>query len=86
MTKQIKLKVPSFKAFRSFVLFIGGLAGIAYETLAEHADRPTLLVVFTAMMGLPLFLGADEKAAIKIVRSTDTDDEKVDSSPAEGSG
>jgi hypothetical protein len=73
MAKQIRIKVPSWKSFRGFVLFVGGLAGVAYETLAEHADRPTLLVVFTAMMGLPLFLGADEKATIKLVRATNAD-------------
>lgn len=46
---------------RDILLFCGGLAGVAYETLASQADRPTLLLLFAAMMGLPAFLRADEK-------------------------
>jgi hypothetical protein len=46
---------------RDTVLFIGGLAGIAYETLAREAERPTLLLLFAAMVGLPAFLRGDEK-------------------------
>lgn len=30
--------------------------GVAYETLGEGAERPTLLLLFAAMMGLPAFL------------------------------
>jgi hypothetical protein len=41
---------------RNTVLFVGGLLGTAHETLLEHAERPTLLVLFAAMMGLPAFL------------------------------
>lgn len=43
------------------MLFFGGLAGVAYETLAVNVDRPSLLIVFAAMMGLPAFLRRDEK-------------------------
>jgi hypothetical protein len=46
---------------RDILLFFGGLAGVAYETLGSQADRPTLLLLFAAMMGLPAFLRADEK-------------------------
>jgi len=46
---------------RDILLFFGGLAGVAYETLASQADRPTLLLLFAAMMGLPAFLRADAK-------------------------
>ena len=52
---------PTREATRATVLFVAGLAGIAYETLAEHGERPTLLILFAAMIGLPLFLGADER-------------------------
>lgn len=41
---------------RDFALFIGGLAGVAHETLGADAERPTLLILFAAMMGLPAFL------------------------------
>jgi hypothetical protein len=44
-------------------LFLVGLAGIANETLRENAERPTLLILFAAMVGLPAFLRTDEKNA-----------------------
>lgn len=52
---------PTFVQVRSAVLFVGGLAGAAYVTLVDQTDRPTLLILFAAMMGLPLFLRNDEK-------------------------
>lgn len=41
---------------RNTFLFLGGLFGVAHETLLQHAERPTLLILFAAMMGLPAFL------------------------------
>lgn len=52
---------PTFTQIRSAVLFVGGLAGAAYVTLVDQTDRPTLLILFGAMLGLPLFLRSDEK-------------------------
>ena len=46
---------------RNTVLFVVGLAGVAHETLVTNADRPTLLLLFAAMIGLPAFIGADER-------------------------
>lgn len=46
---------------RDTVLFLAGLAGVAYETLVTQAERPTLLLLFAGMMGLPAFLKSDEK-------------------------
>ena len=40
------------------VLFFGGLAGTAHEALLM-SPRTDLLLVFTAMMGLPAFMGFD---------------------------
>ena len=51
----------TLRAVRSIILFVAGLAGIAYETIAEHGERPTLLLLFAAMCGLPAFLAADER-------------------------
>lgn len=48
------------KAIRSTVLFVCGLAGICYETVVEHTERPTLLILFAGMVGLPAFLKMDE--------------------------
>jgi hypothetical protein len=48
---------------RDTVLFIAGLGGIAHETLLSNGvERPTLLFLFGAMCGLPLFLRADERS------------------------
>ncbi len=45
---------------RDSILFFSGLIGVGYETFGENAERPTLLILFGAMMGLPVFLNADE--------------------------
>lgn len=46
---------------RDVLLFFGGLAGAAHETLASGAERPYLLVLFGAMMGIPAFLTSDRE-------------------------
>lgn len=46
---------------RDSALFLMGLLGICHETLVANAERPTLLVLFAAMVGLPAFLGMDER-------------------------
>jgi hypothetical protein len=46
---------------RDTVLFIAGLAGLVHETLSTGVERPILIAAFLAMMGLPLFLRADER-------------------------
>ena len=42
-------------------LFIGGFLGVVHETIISQVERPTLLLLFAAMMGLPAFLRADER-------------------------
>lgn len=47
---------------RDGVLFVIGILGIAHETLVSGpSERPTLLLLFGAMVGLPLFLRADDR-------------------------
>ncbi len=48
------------KISRDTVLFASGLIGVAWETFGENAEKPTLLLLFGAMIGLPVFLRADE--------------------------
>lgn len=48
------------KISRDTVLFTAGLLGVLHETVISTQDRPTLLLLFAAMMGLPAFLRADE--------------------------
>ncbi len=59
------MRRPRSKVARDTVLFSVGLLGVAHETLVSHADRPTLLLLFAAMIGLPAFIGKDEKDAEK---------------------
>ena len=47
--------------FRDMALFAGGLAGVAHETLVAAKERPTLLILFAAMLGLPAFLKSSDK-------------------------
>lgn len=42
------------RRLRENVRFIAGLTGLLYETVVEHVDRPVLLGVFAAMIGLDL--------------------------------
>lgn len=46
---------------RDVILFFGGLAGVFNETVLTSTERPTLLILFAAMMGLPAFLRSDDK-------------------------
>lgn len=49
-------------AMRDWLLLIGGLLGTAHQTVVEQADRPWLLGLFAAMMGLPFAFAADRSA------------------------
>lgn len=53
--------MAQWPVIRDLTLFVGGLAGVAHETLIVQVERPTLLLLFAAMMGLPMFLRADER-------------------------
>jgi hypothetical protein len=37
------------------MLFLGGMTGFMHETFSGQ-ERPTLILLFGAMMGLPVFL------------------------------
>lgn len=52
--------MKQFPAIRDIALFVGGLAGVFHETVLSAAERPTLLILFAAMMGLPAFLRDDK--------------------------
>jgi hypothetical protein len=51
----------TLRKLRSIALFVVGLGGIVYEIAIDHAERPTLLILLSAMVGLPAFLKTDEK-------------------------
>lgn len=45
---------------RDILLFTGGAAGVIHETVLRNGpERPTLLILFAAMLGLPAFLAGD---------------------------
>lgn len=51
----------SWPLVRNVVLFVAGLAGIAFETIARRPPDYGLLPVFAGMVGLPWFVAQDEK-------------------------
>jgi hypothetical protein len=46
---------------RSAALFITGLGVFVYEVGFNEGERPTILILAAACMGLPAFLGLDER-------------------------
>jgi len=48
------------KITRDTVICTVGLLGVAHEVLLTEGERPSLLVLFGAMIGLPAFLRRDE--------------------------
>jgi choline-glycine betaine transporter len=53
--------MTTWPVIRDVTLFLGGLAGVGHETIIATAERPTLLILFAAMMGLPAFLRQDQE-------------------------
>lgn len=72
------LRWAATRVTRNLVLFIFGLGGITYETVADHSDRPTLLILFGAMVGLPPILRADETRLDKKKKDAETDRTEAD--------
>lgn len=53
---------PSVSSWRDTLLFLTGLGLIIHEAvLRTGPERPTLLLLYAGMLGLPAFLRADEK-------------------------
>jgi hypothetical protein len=73
---------------RNTLLFTGGLLGVAHETLLQHAERPTLLILFAAMMGLPAFLPSgsapetEDLKEIEVVKKMDDQSKEEESEQA----
>jgi hypothetical protein len=63
----------TLRKLRSIALFVVGLGGIVYEITIDHGDRPTLLILLGAMVGLPAFLKTDEKRRPETPPSRDGD-------------
>lgn len=53
--------MTEWPTIRDIALFVGGLMGVLHETVVTSGERPSLLLLFAAMMGLPAVLRADER-------------------------
>jgi hypothetical protein len=62
MIRRVKKRAAglSFPLIRDILLFVFGMIGVGYETVFTKIDRPTLLLLYAAMLGLPAFLNANE--------------------------
>jgi hypothetical protein len=49
------------RRLRSTVLFVVGIVGIIYEVVFDKLERPTVLILLAAMVGLPALLSVDER-------------------------
>jgi hypothetical protein len=56
-----RFRIPRAKITRDTILFVVGLGGIVYETVSGGAEKPTLIIAFVGMVGLPLFIRNDEQ-------------------------
>lgn len=55
--------MPSgFRSVRDMLTAGLGAAGIIYETAFQDTERPTLLIVFAGLLGLPLVFREQDKA------------------------
>jgi hypothetical protein len=54
--------MQNWPVIRDVLLFSAGLIGVGHETIIATTERPTLLILFAAMMGLPAFLGKGGEA------------------------
>lgn len=55
------MRRPSWGSAREAALFVGGFLLTVNEAASGRPDRPSLYVLFAAMMGLPFTRAADRK-------------------------
>lgn len=54
----------TIRHIRSAALFLAGLGAFIFEVVSG-GERPTILILAAAAMGLPAFLGVDERRSMK---------------------
>lgn len=58
---RVRLKKPTVKGIRDVVMFLIGAYGFINEIISHGpVERPTLLILCAGLMGVPIFLRADE--------------------------
>lgn len=50
---------------RDNLTYLIGAAGLLWETVVEEGERPTLVLVFGALLGLPVWAAVDRAAQQK---------------------
>jgi hypothetical protein len=55
-------RIPSgFRSIRDILTAVLGAAGIVHESLLSSQERPTLLIIYAGLLGLPLVLRESER-------------------------
>lgn len=58
---RVRLKKPTVKGIRDGAMFLIGAYGFINEIISHGlVERPTLLILCAGLMGVPIFLRADE--------------------------
>lgn len=74
--------MPSgFRSVRDVLTFGMGAGGIGYEVLGKGPERPTLLIVFAGLLGLPLVFREQDKAHDDAAQQDKVDTDTQDSDP-----
>jgi hypothetical protein len=70
MTERQRFRI---RVTRNGVLFVAGLAGVLHEASRAGPERPTLLLLYAGMMGLPGILALDRQRGSRDDRKEDAD-------------
>lgn len=63
MGRHTRPRMPSgFRSVRDMLTATLGAAGIVWETVVTGDERPTLLIIFAGLLGLPLVFREQDKA------------------------
>lgn len=68
--------MPSgFKSMRDVLTATLGASGIIHETVLAQSERPTLLIIFAGLLGLPLVFKESDKGGDNSPSEDKPDDE-----------
>lgn len=61
LRSELGTRLGAAKLSRDTILFFSGLVGVFREAERSGIERPTLLIIYAGMLGLPIFARLDEK-------------------------